>query len=119
MSTHSAAAPWANIPRPRTTNGPRAGFTDPAHAAEEDWRKHAACAETDLDLHFPIGNTGPALLQIQDAKDVCARCPSIDACLSFALATGMDHGVWGGASEDERKAMKRREARQRQKAAQS
>jgi WhiB family redox-sensing transcriptional regulator len=28
-------------------------------------------------------------------------------CLSWALESGQDAGVWGGASEDERRAMKR------------
>lgn len=76
-----------------------------------DWRHHAACRDTDPELHFPIGSTGPALLQIEDAKAVCRRCPSIAACLSWALEQGMSEGVWGGMSEDERRALKRRAAR--------
>ena len=57
---------------------------------------------------FPIGNTGPALLQIEEAKAVCRRCEVVDACLAWALETGQDAGVWGGLSEDERRALKRR-----------
>jgi WhiB family redox-sensing transcriptional regulator len=38
-----------------------------------DWRHHAACREVDPELFFPIGNTGPALLQIEEAKRVCRR----------------------------------------------
>jgi WhiB family redox-sensing transcriptional regulator len=65
-------------------------------------------------LWFPIGNTGPALLQIDEAKDIChTRCPVIDQCLQWALDTRQDSGVWGGMSEDERRRMKRRAARNR------
>ena len=40
-----------------------------------DWRHRAACRDEDPELFFPIGNTGPALLQIEEAKAVCRRCP--------------------------------------------
>ena len=36
-----------------------------------DWRHRAACLDEDPELFFPIGNTGPALLQIEEAKQVC------------------------------------------------
>ena len=78
-----------------------------------DWRHRASCLDEDPELFFPIGNTGPALLQIVQAKSVCHRCPVIDTCLKWALESGQDAGVWGGLSEDERRALKRRTARQR------
>lgn len=62
---------------------------------------------------FPIGNTGPALLQIEQAKSVCRRCNVVQECLAWALESGQDAGVWGGLSEDERRALKRRNARTR------
>lgn len=82
-----------------------------------DWRHHAACRNSDPELFFPVGNTGPALLQIEDAKAVCRRCDVVDQCLEWALETGQDAGVWGNASEDERRAMKRRAARARSRMA--
>ena len=51
-----------------------------------DWRHRAACRDEDPELFFPIGNTGPALLQIEDAKAVCRRCDVVDQCLQWALA---------------------------------
>ena len=75
------------------------------------WADHAACLREEPELFFPIGNSGPALTQIEEAKAVCNRCPVIDACLSFALENGMTAGVWGGLTEDERRAFKRRTVR--------
>jgi WhiB family transcriptional regulator, redox-sensing transcriptional regulator len=77
-----------------------------------DWRYGAACLSEDPELFFPIGNTGPALLQIDEAKAVCRRCDVAGTCLRWALDTGQDAGVWGGLSEDERRALKRRNRRQ-------
>jgi WhiB family redox-sensing transcriptional regulator len=77
------------------------------------WRDHAACLNEDPELFFPIGNTGPALLQIEEAKAVCRRCEVIEDCPSWAMESGKDDGVWGGLSDDERRALKRRNARAR------
>ena len=73
-----------------------------------DWRDRAACLDEDPELFFPIGNTGPAILQIEEARAVCMRCEVREECLQWALESGQDHGVWGGLSEDERRALKRR-----------
>jgi WhiB family redox-sensing transcriptional regulator len=78
-----------------------------------DWRHKAACLNEDPELFFPIGNTGPALAQIEEAKKVCMACEVREQCLRWALENGQDHGVWGGMSEDERRALKRRAARNR------
>ncbi len=86
-----------------------------AHA-EYGWRQHAICRDTDPDLFFPIGTTGQALVQIDRAREVCNQCPVKVDCLEFALETNQDSGIWGGASEEERR-MIRRKAVARQKAA--
>src|ERR1043165_7140090 len=78
-----------------------------------DWRHRAVCLDEDPELFFPIGNTGPAIMQIEEAKQVCRRCDVREQCLAWALEAGQDHGVWGGLSEDERRALKRRNARAR------
>jgi WhiB family redox-sensing transcriptional regulator len=74
-----------------------------------DWRQGALCREEDPELFFPIGTTGPAAIQVADAKAVCRRCPSVDPCLTWALDTNQDAGVWGATSEDERRLLKRRQ----------
>ncbi|GLZ38450.1 hypothetical protein Acsp05_20740 [Actinokineospora sp. NBRC 105648] len=81
--------------------------------AEMDWRHRAACRDEDPELFFPVGTSGPAILQVSEAKAVCHRCPVASNCLSWALESGQDAGVWGGMSEDERRALKRRNARTR------
>lgn len=81
-----------------------------------DWRHRAACRDEDPELFFPIGTSGPALLQVEEAKKVCQRCDVSDMCLQWALDSGQAAGVWGGLSEDERRALKRRRARERAKA---
>ncbi|MFE0774164.1 WhiB family transcriptional regulator [Streptomyces sp. NPDC058861] len=78
-----------------------------------DWRHNSVCRDEDPELFFPIGNTGQALLQIEEAKAVCRRCPAMEQCLQWALESDQDSGVWGGLSENERRAMKRRAARNR------
>ncbi|MET9736118.1 WhiB family transcriptional regulator [Streptomyces sp. NPDC006458] len=74
----------------------------------DDWQDRAGCRHEDPDLFFPIGTSGPALLQTRQAKEVCERCPVREPCLRFALRTGQGNGVWGGTSEDERRLLLRR-----------
>ena len=79
-------------------------YLDPTSSASCDWRHDAACREIDdPDIFFPIGTTGPALEQIEAAKQICKDCCVRRHCLDWALATGQDIGVWGGLSEEERK----------------
>ncbi|MFF1443258.1 WhiB family transcriptional regulator [Streptomyces sp. NPDC058295] len=74
----------------------------------DNWREHAECRNEDPDLFFPIGTSGPALLQTEQAKAVCRRCPVLEQCLEWAMETDQTLGVWGGTSENERRALKRR-----------
>ena len=62
---------------------------------------------------FRSENTGPALLQIEEAKAVCGRCEVVEPCLRWAMESRQEDGVWGGLSADERRAVKRRNARAR------
>ena len=73
----------------------------------DDWRQRAACRDTDPDLFFPIGTTGPALDQIEAAKAVCRGCDAQAQCLEFALATNQEAGVWGAMSEEERRKLRK------------
>jgi len=76
---------------------------------ETDWRQQANCRDvTDPDLFFPVGTTGLALEQTDQAKSICRLCSVRQQCLDWSLQTHQDSGVWGGLSEEERKALSRR-----------
>lgn len=75
--------------------------------SQDDWRSLGACRHEDPELFFPIVPTGRGLQQVSRAKAICARCQVRTQCLSFAIETVQDHGVWGGTSEEERRAMRR------------
>jgi WhiB family redox-sensing transcriptional regulator len=75
------------------------------------WHERAGCLGQDPDLFFPVGTSGPALIQIDEAKAVCGRCPVVRQCLDWALRAGQVDGIWGGTTESERRAVSRRRAR--------
>ncbi|MER6961641.1 MULTISPECIES: WhiB family transcriptional regulator [unclassified Streptomyces] len=75
------------------------------------WRERAACLRVDPDLFFPVGHTGPALDQIDEAKAVCGRCPVMEQCRDWAVEVGQVEGIWGGMTESERRALRRRRIR--------
>jgi WhiB family redox-sensing transcriptional regulator len=82
-----------------------------------EWLERAACADEDPELFFPVGSTGPAVRDEQEAKRVCARCPVISECLAWALRSGQTSGVWGGTGERERAKLRGRIADARSRGA--
>jgi WhiB family redox-sensing transcriptional regulator len=87
------------------------------NTATDSWRAVSSCRDTDPDLFFPVGTTGPALEQIAAAKSVCDSCEAKEPCLEFALTTNQDSGVWGGTSEEERRKLRRAWVAQQRRAA--
>lgn len=87
-----------------------------------EWRGQSACVDspTGAKLFFPVGVTGPAEIQIRQAKAVCQACPVQTACLDYAITTNQEYGIWGGTSEEERRVLRRKwRAEQRALRAQS
>lgn len=73
-----------------------------------DWMINAACrGAPEPDLWFPISEVGPGAAQVAEVKDICAGCPVREDCLAFALALGLDHGVFGGMAASERRELHR------------
>jgi WhiB family redox-sensing transcriptional regulator len=77
----------------------------------EAWRDEAACLDYDPELWFPAGQTGAWSAQADEAKAICRDCPVRAQCLSWALATRQNHGIWGGMDETERKSLRRHQRR--------
>jgi WhiB family transcriptional regulator, redox-sensing transcriptional regulator len=69
-----------------------------------DWQLQGACRDLDSEFFFhPEGERGPARADREArAKQVCRRCPVIEACRRHALTVQEPYGVWGGLTESER-----------------
>jgi WhiB family transcriptional regulator, redox-sensing transcriptional regulator len=72
-----------------------------------EWVHQARCRNEDPELFFPVGTSGPAANQTEVAKAICQTCEVREECLEWAMITGQDAGVWGGLSEEERRALRR------------
>ena len=75
---------------------------------DADWMQRGLCRDIAPSVFFPSDGVG-----VDVARAICANCPVTRPCLEYALENKIDHGVWGGCSERER----RRIARQRRQAA--
>ncbi len=82
----------------------------------DTWRDRAACRTKHPDLFFPSGSTEDGALQTAEAKRVCRRCPVRRPCLHYATEHRIEFGVWGGLSEEERRAAAGLPARRRRTA---
>jgi WhiB family redox-sensing transcriptional regulator len=81
---------------------------EPGATDRAQWRSLSACRGEDPEIFFPARRNMTTFVQLARAKAVCARCPVAAQCLDYALASGQQYGVWGGTSEEERKALRRR-----------
>ena len=72
---------------------------------KEDWRQDAECAKPDVDTEQFFSNDRRVVAM---AKKVCRECLVTEHCLQYAIEHGEASGVWGGTSENERRALRRR-----------
>src|SRR5271168_1174240 len=70
------------------------------------WMAKGECRELPPETFFPSDGVG-----VDAARRICAGCAVKAPCLEYAMENHIDHGVWGGTSERER----RRIARQRRR----
>lgn len=76
--------------------------------ADLDWREQGACRGLDPGVFYPDTDE-----EAEQAKGVCDGCAVRLTCLEHALSHREKQGVWGGATERER----RRIIRQRRRTA--
>lgn len=72
------------------------------------WRQRGACRGLDPQVFYPVSDEDAG-----EAKVICGSCPVQEPCLEWALRNREQDGIWGGATERER----RRIVRQRRKTA--
>jgi WhiB family redox-sensing transcriptional regulator len=80
------------------------------HAVGDDdhWTTYAACSGVeDPELFFPLVYGQASVMQISRAKEICRRCIAREECLSWALRAGEPDGIWGGATPEERRYLRR------------
>ena len=75
---------------------------------ELKWFDLGACRGLDSAVFYPDDETGA-----ESAKSVCGSCAVQSTCLEYALSSREKAGIWGGATERDR----RRIIRQRRKTA--
>ena len=67
------------------------------------WRVLGLCRMYPPATFFPSDGVG-----VDKARKICAGCPVKDECLEHALDHRIEHGVWGGCSERERRRILKR-----------
>ncbi|HKA82240.1 MAG TPA: WhiB family transcriptional regulator [Acidimicrobiales bacterium] len=70
---------------------------------ETEWMARGNCAHESPSTFFPSDGVG-----VEIARRICATCPVKEQCLEHALVNRIDHGVWGGCSERERRRILKR-----------
>lgn len=67
------------------------------------WAERANCRGADPESFFERG-----IADARAALRLCHGCPVQEPCLEYALAEQIDHGVWGGLTERQRRSLQRR-----------
>lgn len=62
------------------------------------WMASGNCANEPPEIFFPSDGAGVIV-----AKKICKDCPMVEQCLEYALSNRIEHGVWGGCSERQRR----------------
>ncbi len=69
---------------------------------DTQWMDLGRCKDMPPTTFFPSDGVG-----VIAAQKICATCPVAEQCLRYALEENIEHGVWGGKSERERRRLKR------------
>lgn len=66
--------------------------------SDSAWMADGNCRLHPPATFFPSDGVG-----VDKARKICRDCPVMGRCLDYALEERIDHGVWGGCSERERR----------------
>lgn len=67
------------------------------------WMAEGNCRNYPPATFFPSDGVG-----VDRARRICETCSVAAVCLEYALENRIDHGVWGGTSERERRRILKR-----------
>ena len=77
------------------------------HSTSEEaaalWMAQGNCRNYPPAVFFPSDGVG-----VDRARKICATCPVVETCREYALINHIEHGVWGGCSERERRRILKR-----------
>jgi WhiB family redox-sensing transcriptional regulator len=71
------------------------------------WMARGNCRNYPPATFFPSDGVG-----VDRARAICKGCPVVTECLEYALTERVEHGVWGGCSERERRRILKRRKNQ-------
>lgn len=80
-----------------------AEFVDVIRSDEMEWQVKGICRNIDPEFFFPEGRAKANQAKI--AKRICLDCPILQECRDWALTRGEQFGVWGGLSDNDRRAI--------------
>jgi WhiB family redox-sensing transcriptional regulator len=86
---------------PTQVNRKRKTIVDPESVTS--WMSEGLCRIHPPAVFFPNDGAG-----VERARAICGRCTVAERCLEYALENRIEHGVWGGASERERRRILKR-----------
>ncbi|MEZ5321347.1 MAG: WhiB family transcriptional regulator [Microthrixaceae bacterium] len=79
-----------------------------AQPSLETWQSKGACRGPHAQVFFPPSQFERKHERIEreaKAKEICASCAVQKDCRDYAMAIREPHGIWGGMSESERRAL--------------
>jgi WhiB family transcriptional regulator, redox-sensing transcriptional regulator len=89
-------------------SAPRPRWVHPAKRAalvrriDVGWQDHALCCKFPADDWFPSPADSAAVAEV---VAVCQRCDVRVSCLAAALVVPEEHGIWGAATEADRRGL--------------
>jgi WhiB family redox-sensing transcriptional regulator len=73
----------------------------------QPWKAAGNCSGVDPALFYSEDRGAKGRTDAAAARAICKGCTVRLECLAFALTNGEEFGIWGGATERERRFMRR------------